>query len=45
MEILCLDFLVKTDQALAGAKGRTTGLLADLQSTGTLWKLTWEIVQ
>ena len=45
MEILCLDFLVKTDQALAGAKGRTTGLLADLQSTGIPWKLTWEIVQ
>jgi hypothetical protein len=35
MEILCLDFLVKTDRVLAGAKGKTTGLLADLQSTGT----------
>jgi hypothetical protein len=45
MEILCLDFLVKTDLALAGAKGRITELLADLQNTGTLLKLPWEIVQ
>jgi len=45
MEILCLDFLVKTDRVLAGAKGKTTGLLADLQSTGTPLKLSWEIVQ
>jgi len=41
MEILCLDFLVKTDRVLAGARGRIAGLLADLQNSRTLETLPW----